>query len=122
MTGPYHFELNANGRCGTIKCTKGNLVLELDWEMSGVPGKDILLTPMDLTHWVSGEAVAKAEQRILLEHLRTWLAAKKTRADIDRPTMEIEHSAKCAWSDCEEPSLKGFAYCGTHYDDTLLRK
>jgi len=122
MSPPYHFELNASGRCGTINCKKGNLVLEVDWEMSGVPDKDILLAPMDLTHWASGEAVAKAEQRTILEHLRTWLAGKKTRADIDRPTKEIEDSATCVWSGCEEPPLKGFAYCGNHYDDTLLKK
>lgn len=122
MAGSYHFKLNASGRCGTINCTKDNLVMVMDWEMSGVPDKDILLAPMDLRHWVSGETVSKAEQRTILEHLRTWLAEKKTRADIDRPTQEIERSVKCAWSGCVEPPLKGFAYCGNHYDDTLLKK
>ena len=122
MTSPYQFELNASGRCGTITCAKDNLNLEMDWEMSGVPDKDILLAPINLTQWSSREPVAQAEQRIILEHLRAWLAVKKTRSDIARPTEDVEHSGKCVWSGCEESPLKGFEYCANHYDDTLLKK
>jgi len=122
MTSPYHFDLNASGRCGTISCSKDNLNLEMDWEMSGVPDKDILLAPIDLTRWASGEGVPEAEQRMILHHLRDWLVAKKTSADIERPTEEIDHSAKCVWSGCAEHPLKSFAYCASHYDDTLLKK
>jgi len=121
-TSSYQFQLNTNGRCGTISCTKDDLKLEMDWEMSGIPDMDLLLAPIDLTRWTSGETVPNDEQRVILEHLRYWLAAKKTRADINRPTEETDHTAKCAWSGCGESPLKGFAYCATHYDDTLLRK
>ena len=91
-TSPYQFQLNTNGRCGTISCTKDDLKLEMDWEMSGIPDMDLLLAPIDLTRWTSGETVPNDEQRVILEHLRYWLAAKKTRADINRPTEETDHT------------------------------
>ena len=121
-TSPYQFRLNSSGRCGTISCSKDSLKLEMDWEMSGVPDVDLLLAPIELTRWATGEAVPEDEQRVILDHLRDWLVVKKTRADINRPTEEIDYAAKCAWSGCEGSPLKGFAYCATHYDDTLLRK
>jgi hypothetical protein len=121
-TSPYQFQLNANGRCGTISCAKDGQNLEIEWEMSGVPEKDILLAPIDLARWASGEDIPKAEQRMILERLRDWLVSKKTRSDINRPTEEVDHAAACVWSGCEEPPLKGLAYCANHYDDTLLRK
>lgn len=122
MTFPYQFQLSASGRCGTISCFKGNQNLEMEWEMSGVPDRDILLAPIDLTRWASGEDVPMAEQRVILGYLREWLVGTKTRADIDRPTEEIDYSAKCVWSGCEAPSLKGCAFCPNHYDDALLKK
>jgi len=121
-TRSYRFSLQANGRSGTITCSRDQLSMEIEWEMSGVPDKDILLAPIDLGRWDSGQDVSRAEQRLILGHLRTWLAKEKTRANIERPTHQTDPSAKCVWEGCNEPALKGVAYCATHYDDTLLRK
>ncbi len=89
--------------------------------MSGVSDKDILLAPIDLTQWDSGQVVPKAEQRLILGDLREWLTKKNTRTDIARPTDEVDLNSNCTWDGCEERPLRRSAYCADHYDDTLLK-
>lgn len=96
--------------------------MEFEWEMSGVPEKDILVAPLDLTRWDSGQEIPRGEQTVILDHLRRWLAEKKTRSDLSRPADQIDESVTCVASGCNEPVLVGSAYCGVHFDETLLRK
>jgi len=89
--------------------------------MSGVPDLDMLLAPVDLRSWASGQPLAREEQLRLLRALREWLIAKKIRTDVDAPSPLKPSSKNCWWKDCSEPSLEGSAYCMTHYDLILIR-
>jgi len=121
MASPYHFSLHPNGRCGTIECSKGDLQLKIDWEMSGSPDADILLAPMSLTQWTSGVEIPRDEQLEMLNSLRVWLEDTGTRADIARPTASVDSSSRCMRAGCGESALEGSAYCPLHYDETLLK-
>ena len=117
----YSFSLQANGRCGIISCSKGDLMMEIEWEMSGVPDMDILMAPVDLNRWRSGQEISLAEQRYILDRLRTWLHEKGIRADIVRPVTHIDPSNRCVRAGCDKPVLEGYAYCPNHYDESLLK-
>lgn len=117
---PYRFALRSGGRCGTVTCTKGSLELKIDWEMSGVSGKDILLAPLDLNRWTSGTIIPHEEQLDILAHLRAWLDESGTRSDITRPLAPIDPSSHCMRASCGEHAIAGSAYCPTHYDATLI--
>ena len=118
---PYHFALRSSGRCGTVTCTKGTADLKLDWEISGVSDKDILLAPMDLNRWTSGTNIPREEQLDILAHLRAWLDESGTRSDIARPAAPTDFSSHCMRADCSGHAMTGSAYCPTHYDATLLK-
>jgi len=117
----YSFSLQANGRCGIISCSKGDLKMEIEWEISGVPDMDILLAPVDLNRWMSGHEITRAEQRDILDRLRIWLHEKGIRADIARPVTNLDPSNRCVRAGCINPVLEGFSYCPNHYDESLLR-
>ena len=118
---PYRFALQSSGRCGTVTCTKGSSELKIDWEMSGVLDKDILLAPMDLNSWTSGAIIPHEEQMAILAHLRAWLEESGTRSDIARPVTPVDPSSHCMKANCREHAIAGSAYCPNHYDATLLR-
>jgi len=121
IPSPYRFTLLSSGRCGTITCTKDDSELKLDWEISGVSDKDILLAPLDLTHWSTGLAIPREEQLCILTHLRAWLAETRTKSDIGRPTAAIDHTSHCMRASCSDHSMVGAAYCLLHYDAALLK-
>jgi len=121
IPSPYRFTLQSRGRCGTITCTKGDSELELDWEISGVGDKDILLAPLDLTQWSTGLVIPHEEQVSILVHLRSWLDENRTKSDIGRPITAVDHSGHCMRAGCRDHALVGSAYCPLHYDDALLK-
>ena len=121
-TSPYQFSLQPNGFGVNILCVRDELRMEFGGEMPGVPDLDILLAPIDATHWDSGQEILRDEQRMILDHLRRWLIEKKIRSDLDRPTEQIDESERCIASGCNDPVLTGSFYCGIHFDETRLEK
>lgn len=115
--------MNNDGRCGTITYQSGSNKIVIEWEMSGSAEHDILLAPIDLTEWSEpkGVKIPFEMQKEILQKLRSWAKDKKLRTDIDFPISDVEN-IKCIWAGCNRNRLKGFAYCSTHYDETLLRK
>ena len=100
---------------------KDDSELKLDWEISGVSDKDILLAPLDLTHWSTELVIPREEQLSILTHLRAWLDENKTKSDIGRPAAAIDHSSHCMRADCPDHAMVGSAYCPLHYDAALLK-
>jgi hypothetical protein len=117
----YRFSLQSSGRCGTVTCTKGLSELKIDWEMSGVSDKDILLAPLDLNSWTSGTVIPHEAKLVILSHLRAWLDESGTRSDIARPLEPIDPSSHYMIASCGRHAMVGSAYCPTHYDEALLR-
>lgn len=117
----YTFSFNSNGRSGTITCSCSQQTLVLDCEMSGVPHSEMLMAPLDLRSWTSGQLLTREEQVKLLGALRDWLIAKRIRTDVDVPSPHTPSSKNCWWKGCFEPSLEGSAYCIAHYNLSLLR-
>lgn len=121
IPSPYRFTFQSSGRCGAITCKNDVSELKLNWEISGVGDKDILLAPLDLTHWSTGLVISREEQLSILTYLRAWLDENKTKSDISRPATAIDHSSHCMQVDCHDHALVGSAYCPLHYDTALLK-
>lgn len=119
--GSYRFAIAPSGRCGCISCESGARRLELDWEMSGVPEHDILLAPVNLAAWASGELIPKEQQMEILLALRVWLASKRIKSDIAPNANVTIGTSKCMWSGCQESAMLKSAYCAKHWDENLLR-
>ena len=93
----------------------------IDWEISGDLQALILLAPMNLAKWASGEAITRDEQRRILQELRSFLSAKGIKSDIAQSDVSQISLAKCMWAGCDNRTLTGSAYCRSHLDETLLR-
>ena len=116
----YQFVIASRGRSGTIACSTGDHELTIDWEMSGSPEHDMLLAPLRIHQWDSGAEIPRDEQRRILLALRAWLREQNTRSDLDISDDDSDPGNRCARRGCDDPALRGSAYCGLHYDETLL--
>jgi hypothetical protein len=78
------YTFKAEGRSGFVYYREGDHVLEIYWEMSGVPQYDILIAPLEITKWTSpGDQTIPPEKRQqIVDGLRTYLLARKIRPDI----------------------------------------
>lgn len=117
----YSFTMNARGRTGSISCTDGQNVTDIDWEMSGSPEYDILLAPLDLRSWASGAQIPRDAQLGILAELRKWLVGQKIRSDAAAPHSNDRRPEACRRAGCSELAIMGSAYCPLHYDQNLLR-
>lgn len=90
------------------------------WELSGGVGADILLAPINLTRWDSGEELSPEGQVEILRALRAWLEEQGIKADITPPTNRVGPN-HCVRGGCTALALEGVAYCHLHYDTTLLK-
>ena len=77
------FNFHASGRSGSIFYKRGPRILELYWEMSGVPQYDILLWIEDSYFWThpQKEKIDEAERNQIIADLELWLWKKKIRSD-----------------------------------------
>jgi len=119
-----NFKMNNRGRSGSITYHSADNMIEVYWEMSGVPEYDILLAPIDLREWDEPKGVKiQLEMQIdILQKLRKWTKEQKLKTDIDRPNNSQFEDKPCAWVGCNEHRLMDSAYCDRHYDENLLRK
>jgi hypothetical protein len=78
------FTLVAHGRGGFIYYREAGKILELFWEMSGVPEFDILLNTFGLGNWVwpSSEPVSPADRSRIHDALASWLKQVGYRAQL----------------------------------------
>jgi hypothetical protein len=116
------FQLSGTGRSGDILYTDGSHSLRIYWEMSGSPEFDLLLAPIDLSHWSNDKsAIPVAKQLEILGALRAWLLSRGLRSDVDLPQTTKTSSDRCKWHDCANRQLDGLAYCAAHFDLAMLR-
>lgn len=82
---PQGFTLRKRGREGSIYCRVGERVLELGYEISGTPDKDILVNTRGLQHWIvpAADEIPLAEQTRLRAALERWLDEQQIRALVD---------------------------------------
>jgi hypothetical protein len=116
----YTFAFKSSGRSGTITCSNGQGFIELDCEMSGVRNLDMLLAPLDLRAWSTGQLLSREDQFILLSALREWLSSQKIRSDIDASSVVTTSTERCIWTECSNLAIDRLAYCATHRDISLL--
>lgn len=78
------YTFKAEGRSGFVYYREGDHVLEIYWEMSGVPEYDILIAPLDVTKRTSpaDQPILPAKREQIVSGLRTYLLARKIRPDI----------------------------------------
>jgi hypothetical protein len=117
----YDFRMNAHGRCGAIRCSDGENIVDIDWEMSGSPEYDILLAPLDLRRWASGAEIPRDAQHRMMSQLREWLNGQGIRSDATPPRQLKQRGEVCQRSGCSQKAPSGSAYCAFHFDESLLR-
>ena len=117
----YSFTMNTRGRTGSIRCSDGQNVTDIDLEMSGSPEYDVLLAPLDLRFWASGAEIPRDAQHRILAELRKWLVAQDIRSNAEPPRSNDGGVETCRRAGCSKSALVGLAYCPFHYDETLLR-
>lgn len=78
------FSFRASGRDGFIYFKEDEKIMELYWEMSGVPQYDILLSLGGLSEWAlpSVEPTDHDKQVEILAKLKAWLEANTLRAEL----------------------------------------
>jgi hypothetical protein len=78
------FTFEGTGRCGYIYFKEDRHMLEVYWEMSGVPQYDFLLSREGLGEWCYPEVakVTSIRQTEILADLRAWLRERKMRTDL----------------------------------------
>jgi hypothetical protein len=88
---PQGFSFRAQGRQGFIYYREGNRVLELYWEMSGIPEYDILLNVFGLGRWVwpSIEETPMADRGRIRQALEAWLAGSGYRAQLHEVAHDV---------------------------------
>lgn len=81
------FHMKSEGRFGTIYYIDQGKVLELHWEISGVPQYHILLEFGSLHAWSipDGTPITPEEEIIIREKLQEWLKKKGLRSDLKQP-------------------------------------
>jgi hypothetical protein len=78
------YTFKAKGRSGFVYYREGNHVLEIYWEMSGVPQYDILIAPLEIIRWTSpaDQPIPPEKRRQIVDGLKSYLLARKIRPDI----------------------------------------
>ena len=109
MQLPFRFSLRSSGRCGDIACACGERTLTVVWELSGSGGADILLAPINLTRWDSGEELSMEEQLEILSGLRVWLEEQGIKADITPPPTKRVGPNHCVRAGCTDLAWEGVA-------------
>jgi hypothetical protein len=117
------FKMERDGRCGNIIYRDGDRVLKMYWEISAVRKYDILLAPIDLRQWgePGNEKIDQDEQLEILDQLRSWLQWEGIKSNIDRDSNALLDTRSCVHMKCNQPRIKGVAYCRKHFDINLLR-
>jgi hypothetical protein len=80
---PEGFSFHASGRSGSILYRREARILEIYWEMSGVPEYDILLWIEDIHTWTrpEREKIDLGERETIIRELEAWLWKEKIRTD-----------------------------------------
>lgn len=112
-----------HGRGGYIYYVEDGHLCEIFYELSDGLPFNIALSSLDLRRWArpEGKSIPQDKQLEILRKLRSWLREQKLRTGIDKPTTP-QVDRRCAWRECTERRIKGFAYCPHHYDLNLLRE
>ena len=79
------FHIKYHGRAGLIYYIENGRVLEIDFEMSGVPQYDLLLYFDTLKGWTipKNEPFAFKQQSEIKERLLDWLKSKRIKSDLE---------------------------------------
>lgn len=77
------YTFKADGRSGFVYFREDDRVLEIYWEMSGVPEYDILISPLEITSWTRPEdqLIPPEQRQQIVDGLRSFLLAKRIRSD-----------------------------------------
>jgi hypothetical protein len=80
---PEGFSFHPSGRSGSICYRRKNKILELYWEMSGVPQYDILLWIGDIQTWTQpeNERIEETELDEIMTELEAWFRKVNIRSD-----------------------------------------
>jgi hypothetical protein len=78
------YTFKADGRSGFMYYREGNQILEIYWEMSGVPEYDVLISPSEIQTWTrpAGLVISSQKKFQIVDGLRKFLQASKIRADL----------------------------------------
>jgi hypothetical protein len=79
------FHLKSQGRAGTIYYIDNGRVLEICFEMSGVPQYDLLLFFDNIENWSipKGEPLDVSQKTQIREQLLEWLKTKRIKTDLE---------------------------------------
>jgi hypothetical protein len=115
------FTHDDKGRCGYIYFRERDKMLEIYWEMSGVPAYDIIIDGIPQV-WTFPEGLPiSVEKRLeLLSLLRIFLADLKVRTDLELPGDLSEADEPCMWHGCERKRLRSHMYCLQHFEMTFI--
>ena len=77
------YTFKAEGRSGFVYYREGEQILEIYWEMSGVPRYDILISPSEIGNWTTpgGLAIPSLKRDQIISGLKEFLLASKIRPD-----------------------------------------
>jgi len=123
LSNEWHFKLFSKGKAGIIDCKNQSCQINIDYEMSGSSEYDILIAPLDINYWHKPPniKISSETQLELLSELRNWLSLQKIKSNIDLPNMIEFEKIKCAFGQCKNNRIKGYAYCLRHYNLSLLK-
>jgi hypothetical protein len=77
------YTFKADGRSGFVYFREGDQILEIHWEMSGVPKYDVLISLSDIQNWTrpAGAIIPAQKKEYILNELKKFLLAKRIRPD-----------------------------------------
>jgi|GEM_PF-743692 len=80
------FYMRSHGRSGYIYYIEDGNVVEIYWEVSGVPQYDILLSFYGLKGWSYPSSIpfAASEKEVIYDKLLKWLKEKNIRTDLEK--------------------------------------
>jgi hypothetical protein len=73
----------ADGRSGFVYFKEQDKILEVYWEMSGVPQYDVLISTWEIQKWTfpSQEIIPEEARKRIISGLRDYLISQKIRPD-----------------------------------------
>src|SRR5881227_2216634 len=77
------YTFKADGRSGFVYYREGDQILEIYWEMSGVPEYDVLISLSEIQKWTrpDGLPIPPQKKDQLISGLKDFLLARKIRPD-----------------------------------------
>jgi hypothetical protein len=77
------YTFKADGRSGFVYYREGEQILEIYWEMSGVPQYDILISLSEIREWARprGVAIPSHKRDQIISGLKEFLLASRIRPD-----------------------------------------